>query len=77
MSKILMILNDSPYGSERCYNGLRTALALLKQEGVELKLFLYGDAVGCVKSGQKLPSGHYNAEVVIKNLERSGVEIGA
>jgi uncharacterized protein involved in oxidation of intracellular sulfur len=45
--------------------------------GVELKLFLFGDAVGCAKSGQKLPSGHYNAEVIIGNLKRAGVEIGA
>jgi len=25
--QILLILNDPPYGTERCYNGLRLALA--------------------------------------------------
>jgi uncharacterized protein involved in oxidation of intracellular sulfur len=28
--QVLLILNDPPYGSERCYNGLRLALALAK-----------------------------------------------
>ena len=30
--KICIILNDPPYGTERCFNGLRLALALLKTE---------------------------------------------
>lgn len=25
--QVLLILNDPPYGTERCYNGLRLALA--------------------------------------------------
>ncbi len=29
--KICIILNDPPYGTERSFNGLRLALALLKQ----------------------------------------------
>ena len=29
---VLLILNDPPYGSERCYNGLRLADNLLKQQ---------------------------------------------
>ena len=28
--QVLLILNDPPYGTERCYNGLRLALALAK-----------------------------------------------
>ena len=35
--KILIILNDPPYGSERSYNGLRLATSLAKSEGVPLK----------------------------------------
>jgi uncharacterized protein involved in oxidation of intracellular sulfur len=29
--KILFILNDPPYGAERCYNALRLAHTLLKK----------------------------------------------
>jgi uncharacterized protein involved in oxidation of intracellular sulfur len=29
--KTLIILNDPPYGTERCYNGLRLAHALVKR----------------------------------------------
>jgi len=29
--KVLMILNDPPYGSERAYNGLRLAGSLARQ----------------------------------------------
>lgn len=29
---ILMILNDPPYGTERCYNGLRLAKTLLTKD---------------------------------------------
>ena len=30
--QVLLILNDPPYGTERCYNGLRLALALAKSD---------------------------------------------
>lgn len=39
--KVLMILNEPPYGNERCYNGLRLANDLLKREdGLDLTVFL-------------------------------------
>ena len=38
--KILIIINDAPYGSEHMYNGLRLAGSLAKHEGTELKVFL-------------------------------------
>ena len=41
---VLVILNDAPYGSERTYNGLRLAGSLAKQDDVEVKIFLIGDA---------------------------------
>lgn len=55
--KALMILNDAPYGTERSYNGLRLALALVKVEEAGIRLFLIGDAVGCAKPGQTTPEG--------------------
>ena len=41
--KILVVLNDPPYGTERSYNGLRLAGSLAKQEGVDVKVFLIGE----------------------------------
>lgn len=70
MSKILVILNDAPYGSERSYNGLRLAGALTKREGEEVRIFLMGDSSSCAKSGQKVPEGFYNVEVMIGVVTR-------
>ena len=42
--KVLFVLNDGPYGSERSYNGLRLAGSMAKKDGVEVKVFLIGDA---------------------------------
>lgn len=61
--KMLLILNDPPYGTERCYNALRLASALAKsspESGVTV--FLMADAVLCAKKGQKTPDGFYNLE---------------
>ena len=44
----LFILNDPPYGTERAYNGLRLAHALVKKEPqTGVTVFLMADAVGC------------------------------
>ena len=47
--KMLIILNDPPYGSERSYNALRLADQLVARETVELSIFLLGDAVLCAR----------------------------
>jgi uncharacterized protein involved in oxidation of intracellular sulfur len=78
--KYLFILNDPPYGTERCYNGLRHTRALLKKEHgdaeVEVRLFLFGDASLCAKAGQKVPQGYYNIEVMLRGVIRTGAEVG-
>ena len=67
--KTLFILNDPPYGTERVYNGLRLAQALLKKEPqTELTVFLMADAVIAAKAGQKTPDGYYNAERMLKRV---------
>ena len=58
--KTLFILNDPPYGTERCYNAVRLAAAVAKREGEAVKVFLMGDAASCAKGGQKVPRGVYN-----------------
>ncbi|WP_303906640.1 DsrE/DsrF/TusD sulfur relay family protein [Thiohalomonas denitrificans] len=69
----LFILNDPPYGTERSYNGLRLAMALLRREPpAEITLFLLGDAVACAHSGQKPPKGYYNLEKMVEAVSRKG-----
>ena len=51
--KVLVILNDAPYGSEHTYNGLRLAASLAKQSGVEVKVFLAGDAASCPRVARR------------------------
>jgi len=74
--KILLILNDPPYGSERSYNALRLAGALAKREEVDVRVFLIGDAVGCAMAGQQTPNGFYNLERMIKACTNHGVQLG-
>lgn len=67
--KILFILNDPPYSTERIYNGLRLAHALLKKASQpEVTVFLMADAVVGAKAGQKTPDGYYNVERMLKRV---------
>ena len=67
--QILLILNDPPYGTECCYNGLRLALALTKNEpAAVVRVFLMADAVVAAKAGQKTPDGYYNVERMLKGV---------
>lgn len=76
MSKIIFILNDPPYGTERSYNGLRLAGALAKREGMEIRVFLMGDAAACAKRDQKTPNGYYNLERMLKVITRQNGQVG-
>lgn len=77
MSRILFIVNDPPYGTERAYNALRLALNVLKKEpSTELRMFLVGDGASCAKSGQSVPQGYYNVETMLKALVRRGGIVG-
>lgn len=65
----LFILNDPPYGSERCYNALRLAHALLRKDpGTGITVFLVADAVSAGKAGQKTPDGYYTIERMLKRV---------
>jgi len=67
--KIVIILNDPPYGNERCVNGLQLALALQKNSGKnKVTLFLMGDAVHCAKADQMTIEDGLNLEQVIKKF---------
>jgi uncharacterized protein involved in oxidation of intracellular sulfur len=75
--KILAVLNDAPYGTEKSYNGLRLALALAKQPDVELQVFLMADAVFCGRRGQTTPDGFYNIERMLRGCAARQATIGA
>lgn len=73
MMKALFILNDPPYGTERSYNALRLANALVKNgPSAEVTVFLMADAVLCGKKGQKTPDGYYNIERMLKRFATGG-----
>jgi uncharacterized protein involved in oxidation of intracellular sulfur len=76
MSKILFILNDPPYGTERSYNALRLAGSLVKCEGEQVRVFLMGDAAACAKADQQTPNGYYNIERMLRAVTNKKGEIG-
>ena len=70
---VLFILNDAPYGSEKAYNAVWLAMTLQKeQEGVEVRLFLMGDAVTCALPNQVTPKGYCNLERMLKTILLNG-----
>ena len=75
MSSTLFILNEAPYGSERAYSALRLAAAVAARDGEQVRLFLLADAVGCARSGQKVPEGYYSVELMLGKIIRKG-EVG-
>jgi uncharacterized protein involved in oxidation of intracellular sulfur len=68
--KLLFILNDPPYGTERSYNALRLARNLAAREGNEIRMFLLGDAAACAHGGQKVPQGYYNVADMLSGFMR-------
>jgi uncharacterized protein involved in oxidation of intracellular sulfur len=74
--KVLFILNDPPYGTERCYNGLRLAGAVAKRPGNEARVFLMGDASACGKAGQTVPQGFYNIERMLRLVAQHQARVG-
>lgn len=72
--KILLIINDAPYGTEKAYNALRMAITLQKEHGVEVqvRLFLLADAVFCALPNQTTPQGYYNIERMVRSVINRG-----
>lgn len=69
--KCLLIINDPPYGTERCFNALRLAQSLLKEsDKPDITVFLMADAVLAAKAGQNTPDGYYSLENMLKDIVR-------
>ena len=67
MQKILILINDAPYGTEKAYNALRLANQLGSvHKDVEVRIFLMADAASCAVAGQTTPNGYYNIERMMK-----------
>lgn len=77
MQKLLIIINDAPYGTEKAYNALRMAMTLQKEHNdqAEVKIFLLADAVFCGLPNQNTPNGYYNIERMITSVLHNGGEV--
>lgn len=76
MSKILIIINDAPYGTEKAYNALRIANQLGKDhKKVEVRIFLMADAAACALANQTTPNGYYNIERMLKLALNKGAKV--
>ncbi|MCK9404249.1 MAG: DsrE family protein [Chitinophagaceae bacterium] len=74
--KVLFIINDAPYGSEKAYNALRIANQINKEHpDVEVRIFLMADAANCAVAGQITPNGYYNIERMLKLSLNKGAKV--
>ena len=74
--KILILINDAPYGTEKAYNSLRLAIQLGKyHENVEVRIFLMADAATCALANQNTPNGYYNIERMLKLIISKGAKV--
>jgi uncharacterized protein involved in oxidation of intracellular sulfur len=76
--KVLFIINDAPYGSEKAYNALRLAMAMQAGDSsLEVRVFLMADAVTCALPNQSTPQGYYNVERMLKAVINKGGQVKA
>lgn len=74
--KILFIINDAPYGTEKAYNALRMAMTIQKEdEAAEVRIFLMADAATAALPNQNTPQGYYNIERMIKSVLLKGGKV--
>jgi uncharacterized protein involved in oxidation of intracellular sulfur len=76
--KVLFIVNDAPYGSEKVYNTLRLAMALQREHpDVSVRIFLLADAVTSALPNQATPEGYYNVQHMLQSVVRKGGVVSA
>jgi uncharacterized protein involved in oxidation of intracellular sulfur len=71
MGTVTIVLNDSPYGIEKLWNGLRLAGALIVS-GEKVNFFLLGVSVVAAKAGQETPKGYYNIAEMLSDIVSKG-----
>lgn len=76
--KLPILLNASPFSDEATYNALRLASCLATREGSELRIYLMGDAVLGVRTGQKPRTDGHGPETSLKRIsELSSAKVHA
>ena len=74
--KILILINDAPYGTEKFYNACRLAMTLQKEHTeTEVLVFLMADAVTGALVNQNTPQGYYNIERMLKGIINKGGKV--
>jgi uncharacterized protein involved in oxidation of intracellular sulfur len=73
--KYLFIFNDSPYGDQRAYNGLRLAVSLSRKSAV--RVFLLGDGVLCGIAGFVPAHANYNPQELLRAIGSTQAAIAA
>jgi uncharacterized protein involved in oxidation of intracellular sulfur len=71
----LFIFSDSPYGSQRTYNGLRLAVSLSRKRAV--RVFLLGDGVTSALAGFTPTHADYNPQEMLQAIAATNSEIVA
>ena len=74
MERLTTVVQDAPYGTEKAYNALRCAAALLNHHVVP-SIFLLADGVAIAKQNQKVPTGYYNTADMLSRLIAQGVRV--
>lgn len=74
--KILIIINDAPYGTEKQFTALRLVMSLQnEQPKPEIRIFMIADAVTSALPNQITPDGYYNIEKMLRSIIRNGAEV--
>jgi uncharacterized protein involved in oxidation of intracellular sulfur len=74
--KILILINDAPYGTEKFYNACRLAMQLQKDHSdAEILVFLMADAVTGALTNQNTAQGYYNIERMLKSIIAKGGQV--
>lgn len=60
----------TPTELESAYDGIRLAGSLAKREGVEVKIFCFGDVVSCAVANQQLDTLGRQGHHLLKELDR-------
>jgi uncharacterized protein involved in oxidation of intracellular sulfur len=71
--KILFLINDARYGTEKFYNACRLAMAIQREHTeVQVNVFLMADSVTGALVNQNTPQGYYNIERMLKAIINKG-----
>jgi uncharacterized protein involved in oxidation of intracellular sulfur len=74
--KILFIIQDPPYGTEKQFTALRLVMSLQNEAtNNEIRIFFIADAVTAALPNQSTPEGYYNIEKMMKSIIANGAQI--